>query len=110
MICRRAAALGIAEGIGWHTFRATGITAYLANGGALKHAQEIAAHQSRVEQNSMTEPKSVLPKTRWKELGYDRLVHFDSLPRDLHRMIMKKALLALPRYLCALLRRAAGNI
>jgi hypothetical protein len=25
---------------------ATGITAYLANGGALEHAQEIAAHES----------------------------------------------------------------
>ena len=29
-----------------HTFRATGITAYLANGGALEHAQEMAAHES----------------------------------------------------------------
>ena len=28
------------------TFRATGITAYLANGGALEHAQEMAAHES----------------------------------------------------------------
>jgi hypothetical protein len=27
-------------------FRATGITAYLANGGALEHAQEMAAHES----------------------------------------------------------------
>jgi hypothetical protein len=26
--------------------RATGITAYLANGGALEHAQEMAAHES----------------------------------------------------------------
>jgi hypothetical protein len=29
-----------------HAFRATGITAYLANGGALEHAQEMAAHES----------------------------------------------------------------
>jgi hypothetical protein len=29
-----------------HTFRATGITAYLANGGALEHAQEMAAQES----------------------------------------------------------------
>jgi hypothetical protein len=29
-----------------HTFRATGITAYLQNGGTLEHAQQIAAHQS----------------------------------------------------------------
>jgi hypothetical protein len=35
-----------AEAIGCHTFCATGITAYLANGGALEHAQEEAAHES----------------------------------------------------------------
>jgi integrase len=46
MIRRRAAAACIAEEIGCHTFRATGITAYLANGGALDHAQEMAAHES----------------------------------------------------------------
>ena len=46
MIRRRAAAAGIAEAIGCHTFRATGITIYLANGGALEHAQEMAAHES----------------------------------------------------------------
>ena len=32
--------------IGNHSFRATGITAYLANGGALEHAQAMAAHES----------------------------------------------------------------
>jgi site-specific recombinase XerD len=46
MIRRRGLAAGIAEAIGCHTFRATGITAYLANGGALEHAQEMAAHES----------------------------------------------------------------
>jgi site-specific recombinase XerD len=46
MIRRRAAAAGIAAPIGNHSFRATGITAYLANGGALEHAQEMAAHES----------------------------------------------------------------
>ena len=44
MIRRRTAAAGIAAEIGCHTFRA--ITAYLANGGALEHAQEMAAHES----------------------------------------------------------------
>lgn len=29
-----------------HTFRGTGITAYLANGGELKKAQQVAAHAS----------------------------------------------------------------
>jgi site-specific recombinase XerD len=46
MIRKRAAAAGIAAEIGCHTFRATGITAYLSNGGALEHAQEMAAHES----------------------------------------------------------------
>ena len=46
MVRRRAKAAGITAPIGNHTFRATGITAYLANGGALEHAQEMAAHES----------------------------------------------------------------
>ena len=46
MIRRRAKAAGIHAPIGNHSFRATGITAYLANGGALEHAQEMAAHES----------------------------------------------------------------
>jgi site-specific recombinase XerD len=46
MTGRRAVAAGIAAPIGCHTFRATGITAYFANGGALEHAQEMAAHES----------------------------------------------------------------
>jgi len=46
MIRRRALAVGIMAPIGNHSFRATGITAYLANGGALEHAQEMAAHES----------------------------------------------------------------
>ena len=39
MIRRRAAAAGIHAPIGNHNFRATGITAYLGNGGVLEHAQ-----------------------------------------------------------------------
>jgi site-specific recombinase XerD len=46
MIRRRAVAAGIHAPIGNHSFRATGITAYLSNGGALEHAQEMAAHES----------------------------------------------------------------
>jgi site-specific recombinase XerD len=46
MIRRRAASAGIMAPIGNHSFRATGITAYLANGGALEHAQAMAAHES----------------------------------------------------------------
>jgi site-specific recombinase XerD len=46
MIRRRAKAAGIKALIGCHTFRATGITAYLENGGTLEHAQAMAAHES----------------------------------------------------------------
>ena len=46
MIQRRAKAAGIQTRIGNHTFRATGITAYLKNNGALETAQHIANHQS----------------------------------------------------------------
>ena len=46
MIRRRAGAAGILAPIGNHTFRATGITAYLGNGGTLEHAQSMAAHES----------------------------------------------------------------
>ena len=46
MIRRRAVAAGIHAPIGNHSFRATGITAYLGNGGALEHAQAMAAHES----------------------------------------------------------------
>ena len=38
MIGRRAAATGIATKLGNHSFRATGITAYLKNGGTLEKA------------------------------------------------------------------------
>ena len=46
MIRKRTAAAGILTPIGNHSCRTTGITAYLANGGALEHAQEMAAHES----------------------------------------------------------------
>jgi site-specific recombinase XerD len=46
MIQRRAKAAGIKTQIGNHTFRATGITAYLKNGGLLETAQHMAGHES----------------------------------------------------------------
>jgi integrase/recombinase XerD len=46
MIRRRASAAGIKTKISCHTFRATGITAYLKNGGKLEIAQQMAAHES----------------------------------------------------------------
>jgi integrase/recombinase XerC len=46
MIRRRAAAADIETKIGNHTFRATGITAYLKNGGTLEKAAAMANHAS----------------------------------------------------------------
>jgi site-specific recombinase XerD len=46
MVRRRAAAAGTSAEIGCHTLRTTVITAYFANGGALEHAQEMAAHET----------------------------------------------------------------
>lgn len=46
MIRRRALGAGIKTEIGCHTFRATGITTYLKNGGKLEIAQQMAAHES----------------------------------------------------------------
>ena len=46
MIKRRTAGAALPYSTCCHTFRATGITTYLQNGGALEHAQQIAAHES----------------------------------------------------------------
>lgn len=46
MVRRRAVAAEIATGIGNHSFCATGITAYLKNGGTLERAATMANHAS----------------------------------------------------------------
>jgi integrase len=46
MIARRATAAGIMTRVGNHSFRATGITAYLKNGGTLEKAAAMANHAS----------------------------------------------------------------
>lgn len=46
MVQRRALAAGIGTRIGNHSFRATGITAYLKNGGTLENAAAMANHAS----------------------------------------------------------------
>ncbi|MBV9034025.1 MAG: tyrosine-type recombinase/integrase, partial [Acidobacteriaceae bacterium] len=46
MIRRRCRQAGIETKIGCHSFRATGITNYLQNGGRLEVAQQMAGHES----------------------------------------------------------------
>ena len=46
MVRRRACYAGIETAIGCHTFRATGITDYLTNGGRIEVAQRMAGHSN----------------------------------------------------------------
>jgi integrase len=46
IIRRRALAAGIGTKISCHSFRATGITSYLQNGGKLEVVQQMAGHES----------------------------------------------------------------
>jgi len=46
MIKRRSIAAALPSSTSCHTFRATGITTYLENGGTIENAQAIAAHES----------------------------------------------------------------
>ncbi len=46
MVKRRARAAGLPETTRCHTFRATAITNYLANGGSLENARALASHES----------------------------------------------------------------
>jgi len=46
MLQRRARDASSLTAVCNHTFRATGITAYLDNGGSLENAQAMAAHES----------------------------------------------------------------
>jgi integrase len=68
MIRRRAAAAGIETKVGNHSFRATGITAYLRAGGTLENAAAMANHAStrttqlydrRQEEVSLTEVERI---------------------------------------------------
>jgi integrase/recombinase XerD len=46
MVQRRAKDAGLETAVSCHSFRATGITNYLENGGTLEKAQQMAAHES----------------------------------------------------------------
>ena len=46
IIQRRAKSGGVTTRVGNHTFRATGVTAYLKNGGTLEKAAQMANHAS----------------------------------------------------------------
>jgi hypothetical protein len=68
MIVRRAIAAGITTKLGCHTFRATGITVYLLNGGLLEYAQQMAAHKSARKQSCKIGATTKLLSIRSREL------------------------------------------
>jgi integrase len=80
MIRRRAATAGIAAPIGCHTFRATGITAYLANGGALEHAQKWPRMKARARPALRIARRSGSLRTRRRGSGCDMSTKSGALP------------------------------
>jgi hypothetical protein len=65
MIRRRTRQAGIETKIGCRTFRATGITIYLTNGGDLEKAQQMAAHESSRPTKLLALRNSVIIHPRW---------------------------------------------
>jgi integrase len=84
MIRRRAAAAGIMAPIGNHTICATGITANLGNGGALEHAQSMAAHESPRTTSSMIGRKNGSLKTKSRESDCNKTAGATALPSCSH--------------------------
>ena len=64
MIRQRAAAAGIATKLGNHSLRATGITAYLKNGGTLGNAAAMANHASTRTNSSTVAVATSSPSMR----------------------------------------------
>jgi hypothetical protein len=73
MISPRAAAAGIAPKLGNYSFRATGITTYLKNGGTLEKAAAMANHASTrttradrdLREGDFSRPATVFRRRRW---------------------------------------------
>jgi integrase/recombinase XerC len=70
MIQRRAAEAGITTKIGNHSFRATGITAYLKNGGTLEKAASMANHASTRTTSFTTVALMKSRSMKWKGWGF----------------------------------------
>ena len=83
MIKRRPAAAGLPPSTCCHTFRATGITAYLSNGGTLEHAQQIAGHASP-KTTKLYDRAARQARSRETGMGSARSIHSPAIPgRDL---------------------------
>ncbi|MGB9164180.1 MAG: tyrosine-type recombinase/integrase [Rhodomicrobium sp.] len=72
MVQRRAKAAGIATKIGCHTFRATGITNYLENGGARETAQHMAGHADPRTTQLYDRRKQLATRSEVERIRYER--------------------------------------
>jgi integrase len=70
-IRKRAKAAGFLTPVGYHTWRATGITIYLENEGRLEHAQQMARHESPRTTKLYDGQRTRIRSVRWSESGYD---------------------------------------
>jgi hypothetical protein len=68
---RRASDAGIETAIGCQTFRATGITDYLTNGGRIEVAQRMAGHSNPKRRASMTGGTTTSAWGKLRELGFE---------------------------------------
>lgn len=66
-------AAGLIVHVSNHSFRATGITAYLNNGGTLENAKAMAAHESPRTTELSTEPVTRLRSTRLSGSRFDAI-------------------------------------
>jgi hypothetical protein len=73
MIRRRAAAAGIATSVGNHTFRATGITAYLKTAGRLRTRRPWRTTPRRARRSFMTDDGMSSRSMRWRGLCRENL-------------------------------------
>src|SRR5215472_17690697 len=75
MLHRRGTDAGIETKIGCHTFRATGITDYLTNGGRIEVARRRwPVTRTRKPQADMTGEMMISASARLRGLGFDQLL------------------------------------
>ena len=71
MVRRRASDAGIETAIGCHSFRATGITDYLTNGGRIEVAQRMAGHLNAKTTGLYDRRNDDISVGKLRELGFD---------------------------------------
>jgi integrase len=74
MIKRRVKQAGLGASANCHTFRATGITAYLLNDGTIEGAQAIAAHESPRTTKLYDRTGDEITLVKWSGSGFETVL------------------------------------